>query len=509
MTSTIYSVTLWGIDAFPVQIEVDVAPGLPQMILVGLPDQAVKESKERVKAAIKNSGFPFPSKKIIVNLAPADMKKEGPCFDLPIAIGILASLGHIHPEKIRDYAFLGELALDGRLRKTKGIVPAILGLGETHRRLIVPSENETEAGALPEAPVLLAKNLSEVMKFLNEGVPLQNPSASRKGPEAGSSAAYPFDFQEVKGQRQAKRALEVAVSGAHNILMVGPPGSGKSLICSRIPTILPPLSFEESLEITKIYSVSGLTSNGFGLLTQVRPFRAPHHSISPVALVGGGSFPKPGEISLAHHGVLFLDEFPEFRRDVVESLRSPLEEGEIRIARAKSHIAYPARFLLAAAMNPCPCGYLGDRRRNCRCSLGQIQKYRAKISGPILDRIDLHIEVPTLSYETLTSEAPGETSEEIRKRVIKCRAIQAERYSDADCKVNALMRARDIKAYARPDAEGRKLIEMAMKELHLSARAYFKILKISRTIADLAEEETISSEHIAEAIQYRSLDRQW
>lgn len=508
MTSTIYSVTLWGIDAFPVQIEVDVAPGLPQMILVGLPDQAVKESKERVKAAIKNSGFPFPSKKIIVNLAPADMKKEGPCFDLPIAIGILASLGHIHPEKIRDFAFLGELALDGRLRKTKGIVPAMLGIGETHRRLIVPSENEAEAGVLPDAPVLLAKNLSEVVKFLNEGAPLQAPADSRKGPEAGASAVYPFDFQEVKGQRQAKRALEVAVSGAHNILMVGPPGSGKSMLARRLPGILPEPSPEEILEIMKIHSAADAPGMGRSPMNR-RPFRSPHHTISPAGLAGGGPFPRPGEITLAHHGVLFLDELSEFRKDALEILRAPMEDGKLVISRARASLTFPARFMLVTAMNPCKCGFLGDSRKACRCSLSQILAYRAKISGPLLDRIDLHVEVPAVKFRELNETLPAESSETLRLRIQRARDIQKERFESEKIATNSAMGEKEIKRYCHPTPAALKLLEAAMEDLEFSARAYSRILKIARTVADLDNSEQIQSHHIAEAIQYRSLDRQW
>lgn len=507
MTSTIYSVSLWGIDAFPVQIEVDVAPGLPQMILVGLPDQAVKESKERVKAAIKNSGFPFPSKKIIVNLAPADMKKEGPCFDLPIAIGILASLGHVHPERIRDFAFLGELALDGRLRKTKGIVPALLGIRETHRRLIAPLENETEAGVLPDSPVLLAKNLSEVVKFLNEGAPLQDAAASRKDPETVSSAAYPFDFQEVKGQRQAKRALEVAVSGAHNILMVGPPGSGKSMLARRLPGILPEPSPEEILEIMKIHSAADAPGMERRLMNR-RPFRSPHHTISPAGLAGGGPFPRPGEITLAHHGVLFLDELSEFRKDTLEILRAPMEDGKLVISRARASLTFPARFMLVTAMNPCKCGFLGDSRKACRCSLSQILAYRAKISGPLLDRIDLHVEVPAVKFRELSETLPAESSETLRLRIQRVRNIQKERFKAEKITANSEMGGKEIKKYCHASPAALKLLETAMEDFGFSARAYSRILKVGRTIADISESEKILEEHLAEAIQYRLLDRQ-
>lgn len=503
MIAKVSSAACLGIQAYPVDVEIDVAYGLPKFNVVGLPDQSVKESRERVRAAIKNSGYYFPPENITVNLAPADIKKEGPAFDLPMALGILAAGEVITAKQLSGYVFLGELALDGTLRPFKGALAVASSL--KNKSLIIPEENAREAAMGKSVKVYPAKTLIEVIQFLRGEIVLQplQPVPAQSNLLSVSS----LDFSEVKGQFAAKRALEIAVAGNHNILMIGAPGSGKSMLCSRMPTILPPLEHEEALELTKIYSVAGHYS-GFGIMTR-RPFRSPHHSISPIALVGGGTWPKPGEISLAHGGVLFLDEFPEFRRDVLEALRNPLENGVVTISRAKTQITYPSRFLLAAAMNPCPCGFLNDRTRRCRCHLGQIQKYQAKLSGPILDRIDLHIEVPSLSYQTLSSDEPAETSEMIRGRIMACRAVQRERFKNSPSQTNAQMQVSEIKQFARLETEGRKILETAMKELRLSARAYFKLLKIARTISDLAECEQIQVEHIAEAIQYRSLDRQW
>ncbi|MBI4395153.1 MAG: YifB family Mg chelatase-like AAA ATPase [Candidatus Omnitrophica bacterium] len=508
MLSSTYSASCVGIDAYLIEIEVDVANGLPQVAIVGLPDQAVRESKERVRSALKNSGFSLSPKKVTVNLAPADLKKEGPAFDLAIALGILASSGFVKPDELEKFLFLGELALDGSLREIKGALPTANLARRKNLSLILPEPNAQEASLIEGVSMFTARTLKEVILFLNGESNLKKIVHADLDHQSDMSPKEDCDFSEVKGQFHAKRAAEIAASGGHNLLLIGPPGGGKTMIARRIPTILPNLSQAEYFDIAKIYSVSGLISNG-NLGAIKRPFRSPHHTISAIGLVGGGSFPRPGEITLAHRGVLFLDEFPEFRRDAIEALRAPIEEGWILISRAKMNFVFPAQFLTVCAMNPCPCGYLTSPKRACRCTMSQIQKYHQKISGPILDRLDLHVEMPAIEYKDLASPIPQESSSQIRERVLKARKIQAGRFQNDLEKTNALMTAKEIRKYCAANSAGKLLLERAMKELDLSARGYHKILKISRTIADLAESESIREEHIAEAIQYRTLDRNW
>ncbi|MCX5706964.1 MAG: YifB family Mg chelatase-like AAA ATPase [Candidatus Omnitrophica bacterium] len=508
MLAKVLSYGLQGIEAYPVEIEVDVTRGLPAVNVVGLPDSAIKESRERVKSAIKNSGFSWPAERITISLAPSGVKKEGTCFDLPIALGILAATEQLDNSRLVKYCILGELALDGTLRPVKGVLPISMAIAKsTPKNIVLPNQNAKEAGVVSDIAVWPIKTLKETVEFLHQPEIFKPFKLDLKN-LFKENCHYNIDFAEVKGQYLAKRALEVAVSGGHNIAMIGPPGSGKTMLAKRIPTIMPDLTLEEALEVTKIHSVSGTLAIKDGVIS-TRPFRSVHHGISSVALVGGGTIPVPGEISLSHHGVLFLDELPEFRRDALEALRQPLEDGVIRVSRINKSLLFPASFTLVAAMNPCPCGYYTDPKRACTCGTTKIQHYLGKISGPLLDRIDIHIELPSVRYKELSETKEAEPSAMIKSRIEKTRDIQRERFLPEGVFYNAQMNTKLIKKYCILDNEAKELLKLAMNELGLSARAYDKILKVSRTIADLANSETILTEHISEAIQYRSLDRQW
>jgi magnesium chelatase family protein len=494
-----------GVDAFLVEVEVDLSSGLPYFATVGLPDSIVRESKDRVKTALQNSGYSFPAERITVNLAPAHLKKEGAGFDLPIAVGILAAMGMVDSGRLERVAMVGELSLDGRVKPVTGCLPmAIQARSCGYDEFLVPADNASEAAVAGELSVVPIRHLSDVVEYLRGSLPIPplryDPEAFGLDPTQDDP-----DFDEVRGQEHAKRGIEVAAAGGHNVLMIGPPGSGKTMLAQRIPSILPGLSFEEALETSKVYSVAGLLA-GLPLMTR-RPFRSPHHTISDAGLIGGGHIPRPGEVTLAHNGVLFLDEFPEFRRNILDLLRQPLEDGKLTIARAAVSLMYPARFMLIAAMNPCPCGYFGSPDRPCNCGAQQVQRYRGRISGPILDRIDLHIEVPAVRYEDLRSTQPSESSSAIRKRVVAARERQIERYARDKIYSNALMKPRHIKKHCQLEQTGENLLAGAVRQLGLSARAYHRILKVARTVADLEGTEHIAQHHLLEAIQYRSLDR--
>lgn len=493
-----------GLTAVPVVVEVDIASqGLPSFTIVGLADRAIEEAKERVRSALRNSGIDFPPKRITVNLAPADLPKEGPLFDLSIAIGIMIGSGQLEDPK-EDILYVGELSLDGSLRYTQGILPlAILGRNKGIKKIFVPVENAEEAAIIDGIEVYGFKNLAEVVGFLSKQVELSAFPTTKL--DLIDGAFYEYDFSQIKGQEQAKRALEIAAAGAHNILLKGPPGAGKTLLARSFSSVLPPLSLEEALEVTQVYSITGNLTKEKPFITS-RPFRSPHHTASHVGIIGGGNSIKPGEVSLAHRGVLFLDEFPEFPRLVLESLRQPLEDRQVSISRASGSLTFPAQFILLAAQNPCPCGFLGSSKKNCVCMPGQISKYQKKISGPLLDRIDIHLDVPAVEVEKLTGDTLAEDSKTIRKRVEKARELQKERFKGSGILTNSEMSNAQIKEFCTVSQEALDLLKMAIAQLNLSARSYHRVLKLSRTIADLEESEHIKTEHIAEALQYRARD---
>ena len=506
MLASLRSAAVFGVEAYPVHVEVDVAFGLPHFSMVGLPDATVRESRDRVRSAIRNSGFEFPHHRITVNLAPADVRKAGSSFDLPIALGLLATSGPLARRSVDDTVIVGELSLDGAINGIRGVLPIAVGARRLGlKRLLLPPQNAAEACVVDGLDVCVAQSLTEAVEALNEPERARRADASSMTPLTHDTSES--DLADVRGQLLARRALEVAAAGGHNLLMTGPPGAGKTMLARRFGTILPPLTFDEALECTAIHSVAGTLKPGQGLLSQ-RPFRAPHHTISTVALAGGGSIPRPGEISLAHHGVLFLDEMPEFDRRVLEVLRQPLEEGHVSISRAARTAVFPSRFVLVGAMNPCPCGFAGDDRHPCRCTPIQIAKYQSRLSGPLRDRIDLIVDVPAVSVGAIVDGVAGESSALVRERVIAARHAQHARYEEVAAKTNAALRGSRVAKFCRTDSKGRQLLRRAVDQLGLSARGYDRVLKVARTVADLAGDEGITSDHVAEALQFRVVEHE-